>query len=326
MDIDIQILDWEQVDLDELALLTWKARQDSPLGEASQTITDFKNYLEGGKGRWPGTSVITARRNQKLVGWLGLIHEDPLLFELWRWHPFLLPGEDQDPIADALLHRALQITRENSAQSLQVCCHLRKDQLRPETERYLRNYQSWYEEAGLQLSDEAVYLTCPMGQIKISPPEPIHAPYAMIDHHPRYVSEMYECFLRAFSSGQDRSLLNKTAQQKKSLFFDYLETNLNPVASKVLLEEERVIGFTLVQTRERVGDEHLALIAIVPENQRRGWGRKLISASIQAAALGENEIFSIGVDLSNQIAYNLYLSLGFEAQTKLITHIWKNSP
>ena len=43
-----------------------------------------------------------------------------------------------------------------------------------------------------------------------------------------------------------------------------------------------------------------------------------------AANLGEEDIFSIGVDLSNEIAYRLYSSMGFEAQTKLVTHIWKN--
>jgi ribosomal protein S18 acetylase RimI-like enzyme len=92
----------------------------------------------------------------------------------------------------------------------------------------------------------------------------------------------------------------------------------------VLLKEGLVIGFTLIQTRERVEDEHLALIAVAPECQNQGWGRKLITASIQGANLGTVDIFSIGVDLSNEIAYKLYSSMGFEVQTKLTTHIWKN--
>ncbi len=50
----------------------------------------------------------------------------------------------------------------------------------------------------------------------------------------------------------------------------------------------------------------------------------LTTASIQDVNLGTSDIFSIGVDLSNEIAYKLYSSMGFEVQTKLVTHVWKN--
>ena len=324
MELNLQMLDWNQVNVDQLAYLTLRTRRASPLWVEGQRVEDFSSYIQAGRDRWPDTILVCAWKGKTLVGWLGMIREDPLLYELWRWHPFILPGEDPGPITKALLERALDITRENAAHTLEVCCHLRKDQIKPETDRYLLSCQSRYEEAGLRLSDEAVYLTSPVGKVKLRPLGPLPLPYAIIDYQPHYLSEIYDCFLRAFLAGQDRSFLNKTAQQQKSWFYDYLETDLNPQASKVLLEKERVIGFTLVQTRQRVGDEHLALIAVAPEYQGQGWGRKLISASLQAADLRDQEIFSTGVDLSNRIACDLYRDMGFKIQTKLITYTWKN--
>ncbi len=91
----------------------------------------------------------------------------------------------------------------------------------------------------------------------------------------------------------------------------------------VLVEGEKVRGFSLLQTRQRVGDQHLALVVVAPDYQRKGWGRALLSASIRTAVGQGHDYFSIGVDLVNEIAFQLYSSLGFEIQTKLINHIWK---
>lgn len=172
--IVIKILDWDTADLDKLAELTWEARLASPLWTEGQSVEVFRNYIESSQARWPDSILLGAYRNQELAGWLALITEDPLVFELWRWHPFIRPGEQQESVAAALLGACKKITRERGAQSLEV------------------------------------------------------------------------------------------------------------------------------------------------------WGRRLVSASVRAAGLGEEDIFSIGVDLSNQAAYQLYRSLGFEPRSKLVTHIWMN--
>ena len=77
----------------------------------------------------------------------------------------------------------------------------------------------------------------------------------------------------------------------------------------MLLEGDQPRGFSLIQTRQRVGDQHLALVAVSPEYQRKGWGRALLSESIRAAVGQGHDYFSIGVDLVNAAAYQLYSSL-----------------
>ncbi len=324
MKIDTKVLEWESADLDALAELVWEARMASPLWSEGQSVQSFREYIENSISRWPDSFPICAYQDRELVGWLALIKDDPQTFELWRWHPFIKPCEDQEHIADQLLRAVKRITAGRGAQSLEVCCHLQKEHLNPEVESYLETQKSWYEKNGLKKIGEDVYLTSPVGQITLSTKTGIQEPYSIAAYDSKYLSDMYICFLEAFSGSADRTYQNKSTDQRKAMFYGYLENGLNCKASRVLLEGDFAKGFTLVQTRERVNDEHLALIAVAPECQNRGWGRKLLSASVRAAELNADEIFSIGVDLSNQIAYSLYASMGFKAQTKLITHIWKN--
>jgi len=267
---------------------------------------------------------VVAYRNGELVGWLALITDDPLAFELWRWHPFIKPGEDRDLIADQLLQACKRITAEKGGQSLEVCCHLQKEQLNSEIESYLQIQGSWYERNGLELSDETVYMTCSSSEIDLPPTPTFPEPYSICRYHPQLKTTLYEVYLQAFTAGQDRSFLNKTPAGVKAQFDRYLEGELNHQASIVLMRGGQPIGLSLVQSREEVGDEHLALIAVIPRYQRQGWGRKLLNASMLTSTQAGEKLFSLGVDLTNTPAYTLYRSLGFEAQTKLVTHIWKN--
>lgn len=325
MTLEIQVLGWEQVDLDDLAFLAWKSRRGSPLWVEGQTAADFKDYLRAGKNRWPQTTLVCARQDQKLVGWLGVITEDPLIYELWRWHPFLLPEEDLPSVAQGLLLASIGLTRYHGAQSLEVCCHLNQNQLGSEAEDFYRLQGEMYQKAGLKMTDETVHMTCSASECSPQKPASIPEPFLICNYHPSYHQQAYTCYLAAFSAGSDRSILHKTPEQREAAFEAYLAGNLNTNASKLLLEDGQVRGISLIQTRERVGDEHLALLAIAPEIQGQGWGRILASSSMETAAQGGDKLFSVGVDLTNQPAYRLYQSLGFKTQTKLITHTWKNS-
>jgi len=323
MEIEIKILEWNEADLQGLAELAWESRMASPLWVDGQSIDLFKNYIISSKERWPESLLVTANKDGELVGWLALITEDPLAFELWRWHPFILPDEEQEDIADQLLSACQEITRERGAQSLEVCCHLQKGQLNSEVDAYLRAQQAWYEKNGLGLSDETVYMVCSSSEIDLPPLPEFPEPYSICRYHPHLKDSLYECYLLAFSSGADRSFLNLTAAGAKAQFERYLEGGLNAEASLVLLRGGQPIGLSLVQSRERVGDEHMALIAVTPRYQRQGWGRKLLTASMNASAREGEKLFSLGVDLANQPAYRLYKSVGFETQTKLVTFVWK---
>ncbi|MCD6424160.1 MAG: GNAT family N-acetyltransferase [Anaerolineales bacterium] len=324
MELEIKILDWPQADMVELAGVALASRKASPFYIVGQDQEAFENYVLQSSQRWPKSLVLAAYQDGTLVGWLGLITEDPLSFEIWRWHPFILPGIDPGPAAEGLLHEAVNFSREKEAQSLEVVCGFQKFHLTPQAEEYYQRQMGWYEKCGLKKADEFVYLTCPSNNLHLSELPDFPGTLEIRSYQPGDQETLVEPYYQAFSAGVDRSFLEKTSEQRQTTFEGYFTEELNIGASKVLLAGDQPRGFSLIQTRQRVGDQHLALVAVSPDYQRKGWGRALLSESIRAAIGQGHDYFSIGVDLVNQAAYQLYSSLGFEVQTKLINHIWKN--
>ena len=324
MDLEIKILEWPQVDTAELAAVALASRVASPFYMDGQDRDAFENYVIQSSQRWPGSQVLTAFQDGILVGWLGLIMEDPLSFEIWRWHPFILPRIDPGPAAEGLLQEAVNISREKEAQSLGVVCGFQKTHLTPQTEAYYQRQMGWYEKSGIRKADEFAYLTCPASDLQLPETPELPGTLEIRSYQPGDQEALVEPYYQAFEAGVDRSFLEKTTEQRQATFDGFFTEELNIQASMVLLEGDHPRGFSLIQTRQRVGDQHLAVVAVSPDYQRKGWGRALLSESIRAAVGQGHDYFSIGVDLVNEAAYQLYSSLGFEIQTKLINHIWKN--
>ena len=309
MDLEIKILDWTQADMTDLAGVALASRVASPFYIVGQDQEAFENYVLQSSQRWPGSQALAAYQDGILVGWLGLILEDPLSFEIWRWHLFILPGIDPGPAAEGLLQEAVKISREKEAQSLEVVCGFQKTHLIPQTEEYYQRQMGWYEKCGLKKADEFVYMTCPDSDLQLPEPPDLPGPLEIRSYQPGDQEALVEPYYQAFSAGVDPSFLEKTVGQRQATFEDYFTEELNIGASKVLFERDHPRGFSLIQTRQRVGDQHLALVAVSPEYQRKGWGRALLSESIRAAVGQGHDYFSIGVDLVNAAAYQLYSSL-----------------
>jgi ribosomal protein S18 acetylase RimI-like enzyme len=324
MNLEVKSLTWQEVDLAALAAVALAARRASPFYREGQDLETFRNYVAQNIERWPASQPLAAFQDGNLVGWLGLILEDPLRTEIWRWQPFITPKIDSEPPAIGLLQAAVEIAREKSSQSLEVVCGFSKDQISPGAEKYYQRYLKWYQSAGLKQADKFVYLTATPEALRLVDSTVAAGRFWIRELQPGDQETLAETYFRAFQAGADRSFLEQTEQQRQSSYQGYFTDELNQGASMVLLEGEEVRGFSLVQDRKRVGDQHLALVAVAPAWQRQGWGRALISDSIRASLGQGHDFFSIGVDLANQAAYHLYLSLGFSVQSKLINHTWKN--
>lgn len=120
-------------------------------------------------------------------------------------------------------------------------------------------------------TDETVSMTCSAQEFSRPNQPPLPESHLVCSYHPSYREPAYACYPEAFSAGRDRSFLYKTPLKKEAAFQAYLDGNLNTGASKSHLGEGQVRGISLVQSRERVGDEHLALLAISPDFQGQGW-------------------------------------------------------
>lgn len=77
----------------------------------------------------------------------------------------------------------------------------------------------------------------------------------------------------------------------------------------VVRENQKIIAYALVQ---HVLDEaHLLNICVRPDRQRRGLGRQLLIAVIDAVSLRGANLMVLEVRRSNRHAQELYLSAGF---------------
>ncbi len=326
MEFEIHTHNWNEVNINEVAQLVFTARRASPFWRPDWNLDWFRQFIQQRKERFSPSFVILARSKGNLVGMISIITEDPTTHDLWRWHPVVLPGENEDEIAAKLIEASINQVKAASAQGLEVGFDFNRDGMTPETEAYYQKYNAWYALCGAVKLDEFVYMTC-----RTSDFEPLLQNFPKdgfeIDAFNIQDKEnIYACFYRAFLDGKDRSFLGKTEQQRRRMFEGYFSDpeNLNKAASLILLQDRQVIGFSIFKTRPHVGDEHLALICIHPDHQGKGLGKQLLSLSMSKIAQQGDKLMSLGVDLDNAAAYKLYQKLGFETQTKFITHVWRD--
>lgn len=326
MEIEIRMHNWNVINIDEVAQLIFTARRASPFWRPDQSLDWFRQFVHQRIKRFSPSFVILARARETLVGMTGVITTDPSLYDLWRWHPVVLPGGNENEIATALIEASINQMKVAGAHRLEVCFDFSRDEMTPETEAYYQKYISWYELCGAAKLDEFVYMTCPAANFEPLSRNILPSGFEIKAFSIPDKNAIYDCFYQAFLDGKDRSFLGKTEAQRRKMFAGYFDDpeNLNAAASIILSKDHQVIGFTVFKTRPYVDDEHLVLICIHPDHQGKRLGQQMLSLSMSKIAQQGNKLMSLGVDLDNVAAYQLYRKLGFETQTKIITHVWKD--
>ena len=326
MKIETHVHQWSEVDIDEVAQLLFTTRQASPFWRSDQKLDSFRQFIEQRRERFSPSFVILARTGETLVGMMGIITENPSLYDLWRWHPIVLPGENEDEIASALIKASIHQMKVTDIHDLEICFDFSKEQITPAAVAYYQKYKSWYAQYGAVKLDEFVYMTCQSESFIHLSKNSLEAEFEVRNLSMQNKDDLYDCFYQAFLEGKDRSFLAKNEEQRRITFDEYFEhpENLNSSGSLILLKNHQVAGYTVFNFRPRIGDEHLSLICIHPEHQGKRLGQQLLSLSMSRIAQLGNKLFSLGVDLDNTVAYHLYRKMGFETQRKIITHIWKD--
>jgi ribosomal protein S18 acetylase RimI-like enzyme len=97
---------------------------------------------------------------------------------------------------------------------------------------------------------------------------------------------------------------------------------LVPEASAMAHEYGRGIGFVLVtEISPRQG--HLTHIAVLPEYQRRGVGRKLLDYSLRSLTERRFETLSLIVSCANEVALGLYQAMGLQSVLAFPVFVWE---
>ncbi|MCY3414538.1 MAG: GNAT family N-acetyltransferase [Candidatus Heimdallarchaeota archaeon] len=299
------------INFHNLALVTYESEQTSHLNRSSVEHVDQAIRLL--EARYPSESIITAYIEEKLVGWLGLKKLSKTTSELGRWHPFVIRVDDEHTIGMTLIQNAMDKSKSLGFSRMEAVLNAVND------DAILEKVSTWYKACGFQIVEELCYMTKNLNNI-------VYKKEHIEEYFIEYLTnaqtdELYECWLRSFTRGQDRDMLDKINAGKAEETFEKTFSSNRAIledASIVLRWNNKLVGISLVLQREDEG--HVDVLVIDPDHWRNGLGRMLLAESVNRIAKAGMSIASIGVDSSNIPAINLYEKLGFEIQSRAVIY------
>jgi hypothetical protein len=143
MAVNIQAHNWSDVNLLEITQLVNKAGFSAPFWNPDLILDWVHQFLEQAIERFSSSFVILARTGKDLVGMTSVITSDPSRYELWRWHPVVLPAQNEAEIATGLIQASITHMKAASAHWLEVCFDFSGAGMTPELKSYYHKYKSW---------------------------------------------------------------------------------------------------------------------------------------------------------------------------------------
>ena len=301
--IDITISKFDNtINLGELASLSFSLlSQYKSLGtaesyneqELEQLRTNYKFIL------------FKAYIDTTLTGFLLLKVDTPKFGIIWDWNPIILTSEEDKSIANELLVKCINFSKEQDITSLEVCFTIPNEELRT---LYLKQIH-WYEELGFyKIAEE---LTMGFSFEKFIPQEIVLNKYSVKTIDQVNIDKLPEIAYKAFNNSQDKMFLDLEEEEKQVMCNKYFDLK-QPIirdASFILTQGKKIIGFSIVKTNGP--DSELRSIGIIPKYRNKNLAKSLLRLSLNKLAEKGFSRIILDVVKDNYPAYNLYLSSGF---------------
>ncbi|MHA1908325.1 MAG: GNAT family N-acetyltransferase [Candidatus Thorarchaeota archaeon] len=313
--IKIILVQWDEQDLDEVSNFIY----DNKIGIYKNAVDSeaVREYLSNIQKRFPAEVIFTARKNGELCGWASFDRESETVAELGRWQPIVKRTDSDEEIADLLLTSILDYSKKNGVTRIE-CMFNSVDS---DSEDEYEKSASWFESNGIHKLEDNAYLTLSFENNNIESRNLLTglslASLEVVDEQ-----ELYHCYYDSFSSGEDRDFLDMNDKQRREKFDKSLHSDtINHELSSVLKDGEKIVGFAFVLTREN--EEHVDRFGILGEYRGKGLAKAHLLQVLKSAKEAGTSLMSIGVDLINSSAVNLYKNVGFEVDSRTIVHVWK---
>ncbi|MHA2362708.1 MAG: GNAT family N-acetyltransferase [Candidatus Hodarchaeales archaeon] len=320
--IDIQTKTFKEIDLHELAQFSYEERLAAKYKENFSTET-IENWFRSLKFETPPIFFL-AYLNEKLIGYIMLFIHNPTMGEINPWalggHPIVLSDNDNQDIASLLMKQVFDYAQKISLTRLELLfSRIDND------EQFNSSKKAWYNSQGMDLMEELVFMNFNLSEFEVPNFELTDVkiePLLKIDGE-----NLYQCWYSTFITGLDRSILDKTDEEKRDYFneeFSLSEPFIEK-ASLVLKRDKQIIGFSLVRSTHGEGNGHLWNFGIHPDYRRKKIGQSFLYLIMKKLKQHEFKTISLAVDLNNTPAYNLYFNLGFKTHWAKIAYSWKNN-
>lgn len=305
---------WEQLDLTALTTLA-KAVFDFE-GRGDYTLEQIERHLTFLNERFPFEIVLVATRDGTMVGWIGVERQTENIGEIGRWHPYVANIPERDSIAESLIAEVVKYAKENGINRLEISFgDISDDSMEAYNKRC-----SWLKSNNWSLVEDTFFMDkdafTEIPEVDIPKGFSLHPLLENDD------DELYKCHYAAFTTSEAREFYCLSEEGKKQKF-DKLYDRTQPInadASFVLKKDDEIVGILLIITREN--EEYISVVAVHPYYRGQGLAKAILTAAIQKVReKGVNHI-SIGVDVVNTPAVQLYKKFGFEVRSRLSFHSW----
>jgi ribosomal protein S18 acetylase RimI-like enzyme len=317
--LETEVRKFGEIDVQEVAKLTFDARQNSDLRNKMVTLEGMISELELGREDDKDKHVILARdASGRLKGWLSIYTGFPGIYFIGSWQPIIPEGRDQEDIASVLIERAIGFTEEAGVKRLEVLFDNLNDDLRNLCDRM----GGWYENKGMHFTTEEIRMVADLKSLHVDE-IPVPDEISAVSIAETTNSEMEQPFFETFLDGKDRLFLD-LAQENQIIAFNWWFERARPFneeSSIVLKKGDDVVGFCIV----RPGHQSASLgpFGIHPRYQGRGLGKALLAKSLGIMIGQDLRTVELEMDIDNTPAYKLYSGFGFESIHSTVYHTWK---
>ena len=309
---------WEQLDLPVIAELTRSAYRIE--GRGDYTLQQIERYLKNLNERFPIEVAMIAVEGERTAGWIGLERKTKNIGEIGRWHPYVCESSNRDDIALELIEEVMKYASAHGMNRLEIGFN----EISDSNLKAYENRCSWLSALGWNLVEDTCFMT--MDSLEDYPIFTVPEKFQM---HPLLSvddNELFKCHDAAFSTSEAREYYDLSKDEKKQHFTNLYDRsqNINSEASIVLKNDNNLVGILLVVSRD--SEEHITVLAVHPHFRGRGLAKAMLSASLKELREQGIQNLSIGVDIVNTPAIQLYQKYGFHVTSRLSFFSWKSKP
>ena len=309
---------YSEIELAELAKLSvdvWNAKGNQ------YTVERYIDWLKNLEFDFE-PKIVVAKKDKQLVGWVMLFVHSKTELELNPFalggHPFIVTSANKETVANNLLKKVidyfnnsnytrieLTFDKEDSSDEqlfkklydlnqftlFEQICHMRND---------LTNSQEYLPQTNLKWEIK------PISEVK--------------------EDDFLKCIYNVFKNTEDNWMQSLTDEEIKDNFETRVINRpfkLIEGSSLGLLDNDKLIGFSVVRESHGSKNGHLWLMGIHSDYRRQGLGSFLIDTMLDNLVKNDYETASLNVDLSNKPAYDIYKSKGFKEDWVKLCYVLK---
>jgi predicted N-acetyltransferase YhbS len=214
--MQIDIRQWHELDLHEIAALTYAAKEAYEQTGEEEAVERIVKWLGEHFAGLPRLAVL-ARSGEQLVGWVMLVVQNPTKVEVNPWylggHPLVAPDQDHQDVGSLLLQGAIEWARNEGFEVMELC--IARD-LTADPQVY-ESFSDWYASLGFAVREDSVGFLRRLSSLDLSSlvvPEGIKVRLITdVDQ-----DELYRCYHDTMTAGQSRFFFDQSETERRAYF------------------------------------------------------------------------------------------------------------